>query len=331
MGRIAASAFALAVVLCTTVPAVADDPGSASDVRSELSGLLRDLERAARSADSASARWMTLRLRVAEARAEETEARDAFESRVRQAYVAGPGRAAEFLLSSSDLHEFAARLPYATTSLSLGRIDVNDIAARRRALEEVLAAAGHAQRVFADAESRLGAVRAAIEKRLARAETAARADARSLDDVRALRKTYKGTLDRVAGATRTIRRRKGEAMFQAAAPYLGPRKDCSIPAGLRSTGDKIAGEASWYGEEFRGKPTASGAIYYPERYTVAHRTLPFGLFLLIRFRDRCVVSFLNDRGPYVDGRILDLSGGSAKAVGLTGVQDISATLLVRAG
>jgi rare lipoprotein A len=51
---------------------------------------------------------------------------------------------------------------------------------------------------------------------------------------------------------------------------------------------------------------------------------------LIRFRDRCVVAFLNDRGPYVDGRILDLSGGSARAVGLTGVQQVTATLLVRA-
>src|SRR5206468_7694874 len=116
----------------------------------------------------------------------------------------------------------------------------------------------------------------------------------------------------------------------AAAALLGPRKDCSIPKGLRSTGDRIAGGASWYGNEFKGQPTASGAIFDPHRYTVAHRTLPFGLFLLIRFRDRCVVSFLNDRGPYVDGRILDLSYVSAKAIGLSGVQDVSATLLVRA-
>ncbi|MFY9587147.1 MAG: hypothetical protein WAT66_06805, partial [Actinomycetota bacterium] len=77
--RFVASAFALAAVLCTTVPAIADDPATA--VRSELSGLLKDLESAARSADDASARWMMLRLRVAEARAAETEAREGFASR----------------------------------------------------------------------------------------------------------------------------------------------------------------------------------------------------------------------------------------------------------
>ncbi len=323
------SACALAAVLFAAVPAPAASR-DAPTVRSELARLLRDLERTSRSADAASARWMVLRVRVAEARAAEQEARTAFETRVRQAYVAGPGTAAEFLLSSSDLHELAARLPYASTSLSLGRTDVNDVAARRRALEDVLADAERAQHSLAGAEVRLTAVRAAIERRLARAEAEARANGTTLDDVRELRKTYHGTVDRVAGATRTIRRQRGEAMFDAAAPYLGPRKDCSIPRGLRSTGDQIAGGASWYGDAFRGKPTASGAIFYPERYTVAHRTLPFGLFLLIRFRDRCVVSFLNDRGPYVDGRILDLSYASAQAVGLTGVKDVSATLLVRA-
>ena len=144
------------------------------------------------------------------------------------------------------------------------------------------------------------------------------------------RKRYSGTVDRVAGATRAIRRKRGEEMFAAAAPFLGPRADCSLPRGLRSTGDQISGAASWYGDAFRGKPTASGAIFWPLRFTVAHRTLPFGLFLLIRFRNRCVVSFLDDRGPYVDGRILDLSYGSALAVGLTGVKGVTATLLVRA-
>ena len=273
---------------------------------------------------------MILRIRVAEARAAEQEARTAFETRVRQAYVAGRGNAAEFLLSSSDLHELAARMPYASTSLSLGRIDVNDVAARRRSLEDVLADADHAQHTLADAESRLTAVRAAIEKRLARAEAAVRANPVALENVRALRKTYRGTVDRVAGATRTIRRQRGEAMFAAAQPYLGPRENCSIPKGLRSTGDRIAGGTSWYGNDFRGKPTASGAIFYPDRFTVAHRTLPFGLFLLVRYGNRCVVSFLNDRGPYVDGRILDLSYASAQAIGLTGVKDVSATLLVRA-
>jgi len=333
--KVVASALVLAAFLvASATPAEAADRGPNSErpdqLRAELSRLLGVLTTAAEGADRASASWMATRLAEIEARAADEAARASFEARVRQAYMAGPGRAIDFLLSSSDLNEFHARLPYASSSLALGSIDATEVTARRRALEGVLQDAEDAQRRFAAAESRLGEVRVAIERRLASAEASAQDDA-ALADVSAERKRYAGTLDRVAGATRTIRRQRGEALFAAAAPYLGPRADCSIPAGLRSTGDGIAGDASSYGDEFRGKPTASGALFLPERFTVAHRTLPFGLFLLIRFRERCVVAFLNDRGPYVDGRILDLSTASARAVGLTGVHGVSATLLVRAG
>jgi len=333
--RTTAGALALLVGLTVTHPALAvtgpgGRPERADRLRAELSRLLAELTSAANAADRASARWMAARLAELEARADEEAARVAFETRVRQAYMAGPGRAIDFLLSSSDFHEFTARLPYASSSLALGNLDASELTARKRAVEEVLRDSGDAQRSFASAETRIARVRFAIEGRLAKAEASARDDAGILTEVSAERKRYAGTLDRVAGATRSIRRRRGEALFAAAARFLGPRSDCSIPDGLRSTGDRIAGAASDYGSEFRGQPTASGAWFVPERFTVAHRTLPFGLFLLIRFRERCVVAFLNDRGPYVDGRILDLSTASARAVGLTGVRDVSATLLVRA-
>jgi Lytic transglycolase len=298
-------------------------------LRDELTQLLRRLTAASGAADAASARWMAARLGEIEARAAEDAARRAFETRVRQAYMAGPGRAIDFLISASDFGEFIARLPYASSSLALGTIDATELTAKRRAVERVLADAADAQRSFSAAETRLGRLRSAIEQRLADAARATD-DAGLLAEVDYERKRYAGTVDRVAGATRTIRRRRGEAMYEAAAPFLGPRTGCSIPKGLRSTGDQIAGGASSYGNEFRGQPTASGAWFVPERFTVAHRTLPFGLFLLISFRGRCVVSFLNDRGPYVDGRILDLSTHSSAVIGLTGVHDASATLLVRA-
>lgn len=331
--KVVAGALALATcVLVASPEAGADDArrDDPSSMRRELGWLLNELTTTASALDRASVRWMEARLAEIEARAAEEAARLAFESRVRSAYIAGPGRAIDFLLSSADLHEFAARLPYATSSLALGNIDATELTARREALDGVLGDAEDAQHSFSRAEARISGIRAAIERRLARAAAAAGDDAGALGEVGVQRKRYAGTLDRVAGATRTIRRKKGEALYASAAPFLGPRKDCSIPEGLRSTGDRIAGEASWYGDEFRGQPTASGAWYVPERFTIAHKTLPFGLFLLVRFRGRCVVSFLNDRGPYVEGRILDLSAGSARAVGLTGVQDVSAMLLVRA-
>lgn len=332
MGTSAGRMLAGALALALASPWAAHAEMQARDARAvadELGAFLRDLEGAATAADIASRRWMTLRLREMELRAAAVEARNAFEGRVRSAYMTGPGRAVEMVLGASDIHDLATRLPYVSTVLAAQRLDVRALAAAHGALADVLAAAEDAQRTLIRAEERLSALRGAIEARLARARAAARDDAGALASIGAMGKRYAGTVQRVSGATRTIRHRRGEAMFAEAAPYLGPRPDCSVPKGLRSTGDRIAGEASWYGNEFRGKPTASGATFVPERYTVAHRTLPFGLYLLIRFRDRCVVAFLNDRGPYVDGRILDLSQASAQAVGLTGVQDVRATLLVR--
>lgn len=331
--RTAASviAFTLAFASLSSTGARALDPvAEAHAIRAELTAMIDDLAAATLAADEAARRWMDLRLREMEARAAEQESHTAFSDRVRVAYIAGSGRALEMLLGATDLHDLAARLPYAAAALAEKRLDAREVTARREALAAALRETEEAQRHLIRSEERLTSLRVRIESRLARAEAELASSAEALATLRGVRKHYAGTVDRVAGATRAIRYRKGEAMFQAAAPYLGPRADCSIPKGLRSTGDVIAGDSSWYGNAFRGKPTASGAIFYPERFTVAHRTLPFGLFLLVRMDDRCVVSFLNDRGPYVDGRILDLSYASAQAIGLTGVKDVSATLLVRA-
>jgi rare lipoprotein A len=74
------------------------------------------------------------------------------------------------------------------------------------------------------------------------------------------------------------------------------------------------GDTSWYGPGFRGKPTASGEIFRPGRRTAAHRTLPFGTVLLVERVDsgRRVRVVVNDRGPFVGGRILDLAKGAAR-------------------
>jgi rare lipoprotein A len=76
------------------------------------------------------------------------------------------------------------------------------------------------------------------------------------------------------------------------------------------------GVTSWYGPGFRGKPTASGAKFRPGRRTAAHRTLPFGTVLQVTRVDtgRSVRVVVNDRGPFVDGRILDLSRRAARRI-----------------
>jgi rare lipoprotein A len=77
------------------------------------------------------------------------------------------------------------------------------------------------------------------------------------------------------------------------------------------------GTASWYGEWFQGKTTASGEPYNMRDFTAAHPTLPLGTFVKITnlSNSRTVVVRINDRGPVVDGRIIDVSYHTARALG----------------
>ncbi len=77
------------------------------------------------------------------------------------------------------------------------------------------------------------------------------------------------------------------------------------------------GLASWYGPGFKGLPTASGEVYDPSGYTAAHKKLPLGTELMVSYGGRSVHVTVNDRGPYIRGRELDLSRGAAQTLGLT--------------
>jgi rare lipoprotein A len=88
-------------------------------------------------------------------------------------------------------------------------------------------------------------------------------------------------------------------------------------APLSGSGRSFSGMASYYGNE-SGSKTASGQRFNQNAMTAAHRTLPFGTKLRVTHGGRSVVVTINDRGPFVRGRVLDLSTGAARAVGLTG-------------
>ena len=84
--------------------------------------------------------------------------------------------------------------------------------------------------------------------------------------------------------------------------------------------------ASYYGNE-SGSKTASGQRFNQNAMTAAHRSLPFGTRLKVSHGDRSVVVTINDRGPFVRGRVLDLSKGAARAIGLPGVGRIVAEVM----
>lgn len=221
----------------------------------------------------------------------------------------------------------------------------------RRALVDATAGQRRAEAARADlraARRQLGAVQAELDAVIA-ADDARRADElRRADDAR------RAALARRAAALAAQRAPAGAAPWGSYAPSpldpdaLQPRHRAAtdrqlalmrripfgplgpgafLPAGLVPTGQRVGGAASWYGPGFNGRPTASGAIYDQEAWTVASRELPLGTLLVVARGDRRVLLLVNDRGPYVDGRVLDLSAAAARALGVGGVAPVTAEVV----
>jgi rare lipoprotein A len=93
------------------------------------------------------------------------------------------------------------------------------------------------------------------------------------------------------------------------------------------------GEASYYAHSFAGQKTASGEPFNPRALTAAHRSLPFGTRVRVtnEDNDRHVTARINDRGPYVDDRIIDLSPAAARRLDMThnGTAPVSLRIISR--
>jgi rare lipoprotein A len=94
------------------------------------------------------------------------------------------------------------------------------------------------------------------------------------------------------------------------------------------SGHSFSGKASFYGNE-SGSRTASGQRFNQNAMTAAHRSLPFGTKVRVTHRGQSVVVTINDRGPFIRGRVLDLSTGAARAIGLNraGVGHVTAEVI----
>ncbi len=84
-----------------------------------------------------------------------------------------------------------------------------------------------------------------------------------------------------------------------------------------SNSHRLIGKASWYGSKYHGKLTASGERYNMRAYTAAHKTLPFGTIVRVtnRTNNKSVDVKINDRGPFVEGRVIDLSQKAFSKIG----------------
>ena len=103
---------------------------------------------------------------------------------------------------------------------------------------------------------------------------------------------------------------------------LSPRSEARLPASVTSplafSQAKLEfGLASWYGDECNGNPTASGELFDMKGFTAAHRELPLGTKIKVTnlYNSRSAVVRVNDRGPHIVGRVVDLSAATAQRLG----------------
>lgn len=142
------------------------------------------------------------------------------------------------------------------------------------------------------------------------------------------------TTDNIAEDTRQGANRLRRLLSGNTIDYLSEiegHAQAQVQTEQRSVVQEIRGIASWYGPGFNGRLSASGEVFNQNALTAAHRNLPFGTMVRVTNLNngRSVIVRINDRGPYVGNRILDLSAGAAQQIGMisTGVAPIRLEIL----
>ncbi len=278
--------------------------------------------RAERAADRLTDAYLQEGLRQAEV----ARARSLLDNRADAIYRAGPATFMDVLLGSTDPWDFLARQKMIEGALSQG---VGDAAEALEALDRITELRREIearQAELAAHQAELAEIRAVMELLMAEAEAAARASGRKIHDLLAARRLLLGGAGIEEGLEDLL---AVDGELGKLLEYLGPEggRGCDIPPDLEPIGRGFTGEASFYGEEFAGDPTAIGHIFNPDLFTAAHRTLPLPSFLHVSYQGRCATVLVNDRGPYVDGRVLDLSEAAASYIGLPGVGVVHAEIL----
>lgn len=292
---------------------------------------------AATAAEQASAQQASIRVAEANAQSALAAARGALKDDVRRLYIAGQADAGlgESLGISPNLGSFGR--------VRSARLDIDDAALRkaRDADDHLSALADRAQQnrvallaqaaAAEDAQSRARAL-------LDAAQTAWSHDQAVLAQLRAYQAALDAQAARVAaaastayGTTRTSGIGSNDVNADEApiVQLLENTPAGHLPAGYHTTGQVITGIASWYGPGFTGHPTSTGAIYDPERLTAAMLAVPLGT--VVRVTNQAGVSvnvLVNDHGPYVDGRVIDLSHRGAQLLGI-GLAPVTVQVLAK--
>ncbi|HVE64082.1 MAG TPA: septal ring lytic transglycosylase RlpA family protein [Mycobacteriales bacterium] len=313
-------------------------------LRAELAAAAAEAEQLAEDVFVAAARSAHLRRAMDDLAESQEAARDHLDDRIRSLYMRGradPIAAFIGRLNNPDSSYLARR-----SGLSALRTDAELVAGvtaesaaaahlRRQAetvRQDLLARAQPVLAAQDRARTLLAAAEAAAE---AAAASAAAADAAAAAAAKAELAAQRTSLDAVSRSLSmavapavTARGRRAAAAERPVVALIEKHCCAAPPPGFRSTGRTITGIASWYGPGFVGNPTATGAPYDPERLTAAMLAVPLGTVVRVTTDDGlAVVVLVNDRGPYVDGRVIDLSRAGSRLLGFTGVKKVTVEVL----
>jgi hypothetical protein len=327
----------MAAVLLAGAPAAAQTLGDAHEERTqamaELEAVASDFDalaaryaRVQARADLSAARLVDALLQESQLQSEAARARALLDGRADAIYRAGPGAFMDVLLGSEGPGDFLARQELVERALGEGIEDAAAAIEARDGAGDLVREMELARQDLVRLQLELAEIRHVMEIRLAEAQADVDAADRRIAEIQRQRREL---MDAAQLEQRYLDLIEVDGELAELLEMLGPTggQGCDIPPGLVTTGQTFAGEASFYGEEFAGNPTAIGHIFNPALFTAAHRTLPLPSFLHVRYGDRCATVLVNDRGPYVDGRILDLSEGAAMYLGLPGVGDVRCEIL----
>jgi hypothetical protein len=336
--------IALVLALAAALPAapahahgirtLLEEPGDLREVR-RLERLHRELHRmferyGTRERRAGRARFAATSAQhaVRDAQEDVDDAKTRLDERVRIAYEFGPAGSIEALLGAANLADLATISEYTARTIALDQAVLRD-----SVVSEVVLTARRAtaEAAYSALEARLERLRSLLAEMQRAVDRARDVAERARVEYEALQAQAQQVADAVSRAGSwdlgVIDYGQDQSHLLA---LLGPTggRTCEIPPGLIQTGESFSGYASWYGWEFGGQPTATGAIFDPRLFTAANRWLPFGTFLRVRHGDRCAIVLVNDRGPYGRlERVIDLSEAAAQYLGV-GVSWVDAEILV---
>jgi rare lipoprotein A (peptidoglycan hydrolase) len=221
--------------------------------------------------------------------------------------------------------------PYLAVAVRKERALLEEAANARDDADTARATAEGARARMRATGSDLAAARSQLDARIAADDARRDEEQRKADAARraaVVRHAAERATARASGGLLPRHRQATARQIELMARYpFGPLPpDGSIPASLRRTGQTFSGLASWYGPGFDGRATASGAIYDMEGWTTASRELPLGTMLIVSRNGKHLLLLVNDRGPYVANRVLDLSHAAAVYLGV-GVSPVTADVV----